>query len=86
MQHFPHLFSELKIGKRTLRNRIITSPTGETMPSFDGSISTQVVDYYTEKAKGGAGAVTWGILAVEFPRGKTGDVKTEQIRLRSSKI
>ena len=75
MQHFPHLFSELKIGKRTLKNRIITSPTGETMPSFDGSISTQVVDYYTEKAKGGAGAVTWGILAVEFPRGKTGDVK-----------
>ncbi len=75
MQHFPNLFSELKIGKKTLRNRIIVSPTGETMPSFDGSISTQVIDYYTEKAKGGAGAVTWGILAVEFPRGKTGDVK-----------
>lgn len=75
MQHFPNLFSEMKIGKRTLKNRIIVSPTGETMPNFDGSISTQVIDYYTEKAKGGAGAVTWGILAVEYPRGKTGDVK-----------
>ncbi len=75
MQQFPSLFSELKIGKRILKNRIIVSPTGETMPNFDGSISTQVVAYYAEKAKGGAAAITWGILAVEFPRGKTGDVK-----------
>jgi len=75
MQQFPYLFSELKIGKRTVKNRIFSGPTGETMPNFDGSISSQVKAYYTEKAKGGAGAVTWGILAVEFPRGKTGDVK-----------
>lgn len=75
MQQFPYLFSELKIGKRILKNRIIVSPTGETMPNFDGSPSSQVMAYYAEKAKGGAGAITWGILAVEFPRGKTGDVK-----------
>lgn len=75
MQQYPYLFSELKIGKRTLKNRIIVSPTGETMPNFDGSLSTQIVAYYTEKAKGGAAAITLGIVAVEFPRGKTGDVK-----------
>lgn len=75
MQQFPYLFSELKIGKRILKNRIIVSPTGETMPNFDGSVSSQVMAYYAEKAKGGAAAITWGILAVEFPRGKTGDVK-----------
>jgi 2,4-dienoyl-CoA reductase-like NADH-dependent reductase (Old Yellow Enzyme family) len=45
------------------------------MPNFDGSVSSQVMAYYAEKAKGGAAAITWGILAVEFPRGKTGDVK-----------
>ncbi len=75
MQQFPYLFSELKIGKKILKNRIIVSPTGETMPNFDGSVSSQVMAYYAEKAKGGAAAITWGILAVEFPRGKTGDVK-----------
>lgn len=71
MKHFPHLFSEGKLGKRTVKNRIAMSPMGDNMANADGSISEQSLAYYTERAKGGAGIIVVGVVSVDYPRGKT---------------
>ncbi len=67
---YPHLFTPGKIGKRTVKNRIVMAPMSENMANADGSVSQQSIAYFTERAKGGAGILLVGIVSVEFPRGK----------------
>ena len=69
-QFYPHLFSPGKLGNRTTKNRIVMAPMSENMANADGSMSDQAIAYFTERAKGGAGVITVGIVTVEFPRGK----------------
>jgi len=50
------LFSEIQLGNHTLENRIIFhGPT--TGFARDGKVTTQLVAYYLERAKGGAGLI-----------------------------
>ncbi len=70
MKHYPHLFSKLKVGRRELRNRIVLAPMGEGMANPDGSISEQMIAYYTEYAKGGCAIVTPGVISVDYPYSK----------------
>ncbi len=71
MKSYPNLFCEGKIGKRTVKNRIVMSPMGDNMANADGSVSEQSLAYYTERAKGGAGVIIAGVVSVDYPRGKT---------------
>ena len=70
MGSFPHLFSELTIRGKTVKNRIVMSPMGDNMACPDGSVSQQWADYYVERARGGAGIITPAIMCVDYPRGK----------------
>lgn len=60
MPEFKNLFQEMKIGKKTVKNCIALSPMGDNMANQDGSISQQMIAYYQERAKGGAGIITPG--------------------------
>lgn len=54
---FKRLGSPFKIKGYVLRNRIIFAPMSTQMASADGSISDQMLDYYADKAAGGAAMV-----------------------------
>jgi 2-enoate reductase len=61
MSDLTHLFEPGKIGRIEIKNRIVMAPMliwGLVEP--DGAISERGIDYYAERAKGGAGLITTG--------------------------
>ena len=51
---FPRLFSPLRIGPVSLRNRIVS--TGhDTSMAHDGHVTERLIAYHKARAKGGAG-------------------------------
>lgn len=70
MNKYKALFSEIRLGRGTAKNRIFLSPMGDGMANFDGSVSEQYIAYYTNIARGGAAVITPGVVCVDFPRGK----------------
>lgn len=58
---YPHLFSPFLIGNMQLKNRIAMAPMESHLGNADGSVSTDSIAYYRERAKGGA-----GLIIVEF--------------------
>ena len=67
---YSHLFSEGKIGNLRLRNRIVMPPMGTNFANADGSVSQTLIDYYTERARGGVGLIIVEIVCVDSPVGK----------------
>ncbi len=59
MERFPLLFSPLRIGPMTIENRIVM-PAMNLSYSDDGSINEQLVNFYKERALGGAGLIIIG--------------------------
>lgn len=51
------LLEPVKIGKRVLRNRIVMAPMETRMNTPDGDVTQAMIDYYAERAKGGAAAI-----------------------------
>lgn len=64
------LFSEIKLGNRTVKNRVVYSPTGENLAYSSGEASERMRAYYTERAKGGAGIIMLGAAAIA-PEGRS---------------
>jgi 2,4-dienoyl-CoA reductase-like NADH-dependent reductase (Old Yellow Enzyme family) len=54
--HFPHLFSELRVGSVVLKNRIV-SPGHDTAMAEDGRVSDRLVAYQQRRAEGGVGLI-----------------------------
>jgi 2-enoate reductase len=64
--NYPKLFEPVQIGKLRLKNRIAMAPMGFPALSDEQGLPTQrYVDYFTERAKGGAGLLMTGMLKVE---------------------
>ena len=72
MLNYPHLFSPIKVGNVVFRNRIFASPTGWVDIKDDCTLGDNAIDYYAEKAKGGAASVCVGECQVDHPRGSRG--------------
>ncbi|MBP6899992.1 MAG: FAD-dependent oxidoreductase [Burkholderiaceae bacterium] len=63
---FPSLFQPIRIGALTLNNRIAMAPMGfPALSDADGLPTQRYVDYFTERARGGAGLLITGMLKVE---------------------
>ena len=58
------LSSPMKIGSCEIRNRIVMPPMLMGFGSFDGKPTEKMMDYYEERAKGGAGIVMTEITRV----------------------
>lgn len=73
MTMFPKLLQPGKIGSMEVRNRIVMSPMGSLSADSEGYISDQLIDYYAERAKGGAGLIISGVTSItpesRYPRG-----------------
>lgn len=70
-EKYPHLFSPIRIGNIRLKNRIIAAPTSPSMITTEGHFTPEMIAYLEEKAKGGAGVVTYGESIVHSATGKS---------------
>jgi 2,4-dienoyl-CoA reductase-like NADH-dependent reductase (Old Yellow Enzyme family)/thioredoxin reductase len=68
---YPHLFSPIKIGPLTLKNRIEAAPTSLAELSAEGYLTRENIAYYKLKARGGAAVVTVGESIVHSATGKS---------------
>ncbi len=69
---FPHLFSQGSIGKMTLKNRIVMPAISTKYSTADGELAQRYIDYFVERARGGAAFLIVENTCVEWPRGKGG--------------
>ena len=65
MSEFTKMFEPGRIGRLELKNRIVFPPMITRYMSEDGSISDRLIDYYAERAKGGAGLI---VIEASYPR------------------
>jgi hypothetical protein len=62
--HFPRLFSPLRLGERTLRNRVALAAT-LTNYGAGHRITERWIDFLAERAKGGCGMIVTEVIAVD---------------------
>ena len=63
---FPHLFSPLKVGGYTLKNRIMNTGHAAHFQTGDGLPTQPYVDYVRERARGGAAIIVTGHTVVHY--------------------
>jgi len=72
---FEKLLSPYDLGGMRLKNRMVMPAVSIGMTTEDGFVTEQLLDYFEERARGGAGLIIVGYAVVEFPRGLTGPPK-----------
>lgn len=77
------LFTPMKIGECEIKNRIVMAPMLMGFGDFDGKPTEKMMDYYEERAKGGAGLIITEITRVND---KTGASAFAQLSVSSDKI
>lgn len=69
-QKFPRLFQPGRIGSLEVKNRLVMPPMATGLALKDGTVTDRQIDYYAERAGGGAGLVIVEITCVDSPVGK----------------
>jgi len=64
-----NLFSPGLIGKMELKNRIIMAGMGTSLEPEDGTVDWRTIDFYAERARGGAALLIVGVGAIDHPYG-----------------
>jgi 2,4-dienoyl-CoA reductase-like NADH-dependent reductase (Old Yellow Enzyme family)/NADPH-dependent 2,4-dienoyl-CoA reductase/sulfur reductase-like enzyme len=70
VDNFQHVFSPFKIGNVVVKNRIELSPACYMLTSPDGFATKEMIAYYQNFARGGAGIVTIGESPIDFEYAK----------------
>lgn len=65
---YESLFTPIKIGPITLKNRVEVAPAAPFLANHDGSLSRELYAYTMNLARSGAGVVTLGVSDVGQPR------------------
>ena len=68
---FEKLFSPFQLGELELKNRIVMPSMSTGLTTDEGYVSEKLLDYFEERARGGAGLIIVGYACVEYPRGNT---------------
>jgi 2-enoate reductase len=64
---YDHLFSPIQVNSVKLKNRIVMGPMGNlSMADETGRPGAKMIQYFAERAKGGAGLITSGLVPVSF--------------------
>lgn len=66
---YPHLFSPIKLGNVTFRNRIFAAPTGNSGIAPPEYLKREYTAFYELRARGGAASVSLGEGVVHTPTG-----------------
>jgi 2,4-dienoyl-CoA reductase-like NADH-dependent reductase (Old Yellow Enzyme family)/thioredoxin reductase len=72
MSKIEKLFEPLMIGPMEVKNRIVMPAICSNLGSAYGEVTQRFIDYYVERAKGGAGLIVIENTCIEWPRGKAG--------------
>lgn len=72
MKQFTNLFSPIRVGTHILKNRIILAPMGGTPIGTDGTVTEEMIDYFLERAKGGAAEVILACCNVDWHNSRAG--------------
>ena len=77
MNAYTHLFSPGKIGSLYLKNRIVMAPLGSRLTTENGGVTDDMIEFYSQRALGGVGAVTIEAMGISYPQavGKPGHVR-----------
>ncbi|WP_458398075.1 oxidoreductase [Anaerotignum sp.] len=68
---YEHLFTPVKIGKVTLKNRFSVAPMGTgDMGGTRGEFKENTIEYYLERARGGFGLIVLGSVIVDMETDK----------------
>jgi 2,4-dienoyl-CoA reductase-like NADH-dependent reductase (Old Yellow Enzyme family)/thioredoxin reductase len=62
---YENILSPLKIGMQVVRNRIAMSPMGTSLQDPQGMVTSEMVDFYETRAKGGTGMIISPFTAVD---------------------
>ncbi|MDD4542639.1 MAG: FAD-dependent oxidoreductase, partial [Clostridia bacterium] len=64
---YPLLFSPIQVNKLTIKNRLVMAPMGNiNMAEETGRPNEKMIAYFTERAKGGVGLITTGLIPISF--------------------
>lgn len=64
---YKELFSPIKVNKLTIKNRIVMGPMGNiNMAEETGRPNQKMISYFEERARGGAGLLTTGLIPVSY--------------------
>jgi 2,4-dienoyl-CoA reductase-like NADH-dependent reductase (Old Yellow Enzyme family)/thioredoxin reductase len=66
MHNFQHVLSPFKFGNVEVKNRIEFGPASHMLASHDGYVTREMVAYYQNMARGGAGIVTVGESPIDL--------------------
>ena len=77
LNQFSNLFTPIKIGKMTGKNRIVLPPMGTRFADVMGQATHRHVEHYRVRAKGGAGLLIMPWVLVESKY----ELKTGRLRL-----
>jgi len=64
MNHYPHVFSPIKIGNTVYRNRIILPPQNPHICAYGAVMPVELIEFFRKFAQGGAGQITLGCTAI----------------------
>lgn len=78
MSKYKNLFTPISVKNMTIENRIVMTPMGTNFGEQNGEMSFLHIDYYEQRAKGGAGLIIVENACVYFPQGSNG---TTQLRI-----
>ncbi|MBN7795965.1 FAD-dependent oxidoreductase [Parahaliea mediterranea] len=68
-KHLASLSSPCRIGKMTLKNRMIVTAMGTNLGAEDGGCSERLHAFHERQARGGAGLIVLGSVGVSWPAG-----------------
>jgi len=61
------LFTKIRFGNLTLKNRIIFPPVSTNLASATGEVTDEMVYHYSRRAKGGAALITLENACIDYP-------------------
>ncbi len=64
-QNYPKLFEPFMINRLVIKNRIVMAPMDTKRDANNDQLSDETIDYFVERAKGGAGLIITGAFAVD---------------------
>ncbi len=64
-ERYPRLFSPIKVGTQTVKNRLWMPPVSTNLAVDHGHVSDALVEHYANRAKGGVGLIVTEVVTVE---------------------
>lgn len=67
MKRWEHLFAPGKIGSLYVKNRIVMAPLGSRLTSENGAVTDDMIAFYSQRARGGAGVIVIEAMGIDYP-------------------